>query len=252
MKDKIIKDQANSVFDLITSTFLPGSDRIHVYGKNVICVTDTKGFPNPNNSSRIEIVIDSSAGFIPLWDKDVTLNWRFNKDFERYFRNPVAAKSAFKNLFGEAILRWKDACPVKFSENEDIWDFEISMTSDNCNNFGCVLASAFFPHQGRDNLMIYPKMFTQPQNEQIETLVHELGHIFGLRHFFASISEKKWASEIFGAHNAFSIMNYGKKSFLTDDDVKDLKSLYELVWSGNLNEINGTKIKKFRSYHMSV
>jgi hypothetical protein len=86
----------------------------------------------------------------------------------------------------------------------------------------------------------------------METMEHEIGHIFGLRHFFANISEKEWSSELFGTDSAFSIMNYGDKSKLTADDIKDLKILYELVWSGKLTEINGTEIKLFKSYHMST
>ena len=85
----------------------------------------------------------------------------------------------------------------------------------------------------------------------METMEHEMGHIFGLRHFFANISEKEWKSELFGADKPFSIMNYGDESKLTTQDAKDLKRLYQLTWSNELTEINGTKIKKFISYHMS-
>ena len=94
-------------------------------------------------------------------------------------------------------------------------------------------------------------MFNQSPEEQLETVEHELGHIFGLRHFFANISEKKWKSELFGTNSPFSIMNYGDKSKLRASDINDLKKLYELVWSGALTEINGTKIKKLVSFHMS-
>jgi hypothetical protein len=71
-------------------------------------------------------------------------------------------------------------------------------TGDNCTPSGCVLASAFFPDSGRHQLVLYPKMFSQSKKEQIETLIHEIGHIFGLRHFFANVSETVWPSEIFG------------------------------------------------------
>ena len=59
-------------------------------------------------------------------------------------------------------------------------------------------------------------MFTQEPEEQVETLIHEIGHVFGLRHFFANVSETAWPSEIFGTHDTFSIMNYGRASQLTD------------------------------------
>ncbi len=92
-------------------------------------------------------------------------------------------------------------------------------------------------------------MFYLSRQEQIITLTHEAGHILGLRHFFAQISEKAWPSEIFGHHNPFSIMNYGEKSQLTREDVDDLKKLYELAWDGQLPHINGTPVVLVTPYH---
>jgi hypothetical protein len=241
----------NADFELKDSSFLPADEYRHIYNKHVICVTDSKGYAQPNNMDMAELRLDASNGFIPLWEKKVTLNWRFNESFGRHFKNAVAAKAGIRKLFGEAILAWKDSCPVKFHEDNDAWDFEIAMHRTDCDNTGCVLASAFFPDQGQHTFYIYPTMLEQSRTEQLETLEHEIGHIFGLRHFFANISEREWKSELFGSDSPFSIMNYGDKSKLTAADIKDLKRLYQLVWNGELTEINGTPIKKFVSFHMS-
>lgn len=239
----------NKDFELKTTSFLPAKEYLHVYSKHIVCITDSRGYPQPDNKDLIEIRLDASNGFIPLWEQGVTLNWRFSKSFGSYFAKPDLAKAGVKKLLGEAILAWQDACPIKFHENNDAWDFEIAMHQENCDASGCVLASAFFPSPGQNIFYIYPTMFKQSYQEQVETMAHEIGHIFGLRHFFANITEKEWASEHFGTENEFSIMNYGDKSELTINDIKDLKSLYQLVWSGQLTEINGTKIKLFNSYH---
>ena len=114
---------------------------------------------------------------------------------------------------------------------------------------GCVLASAYFPDSGRHKLTIYPTMFSQPRQEQVETLIHEIGHTFGLRHFFADVAETEFPSEIFGKHSKFSIMNYGSDSKLTADDKQDLKRLYQLVWSRDLTNINGTPIRFVKPFH---
>jgi hypothetical protein len=168
----------------------------------------------------------------------------------RAFRNPTAAKASIRRLLGEALLAWGDAVPVKFAEKRDAWDFEIVVRrSDDCDASGCVLASAFFPDAGRHQLLLYPKMFEDSHQEQVDTLVHELGHVFGLRHFFANVSERAFPSQIFGVHRAFSIMNYGNKSRLTANDKADLKRLYQLAWSGQITEINGTPIKLVRPFH---
>jgi predicted Zn-dependent protease len=77
--------------------------------------------------------------------------------------------------------------------------------NDDCDANGCVLASAFFPDAGRHELVIYPKMFTQTHEEQVETMTHEIGHIFGLRHFFANITETAWPSQIFGVRRRMDV-----------------------------------------------
>lgn len=83
-------------------------------------------------------------------------------------------------------------------------------------------------------------------------MIHEIGHIFGLRHFFAPELETPWPSVIFGEHKPFSIMNYGENSELTDTDKNDLKKLYKSVWSGQLTNINGTPIRLFKPYHYFI
>ena len=198
----------------------------------------------------MEIVLDASEGFIPLWAKDTTLRWRLQERSLRLLEDPAAARTAIRKLFGKALLAWGDAAPVKFAERSDAWDFEIVVRPvDNCSVNGCVLASAFFPDSGRHKLTLYPKMFEESSQEQVETLVHEIGHIFGLRHFFADVSETAWPSRVFGAHKPFSIMNYGSKSELTIDDKSDLKSLYQTAWTGALTNINGTPIRFVRPFH---
>jgi hypothetical protein len=124
----------------------------------------------------------------------------------------------------------------------------VMRSGDQCSAFGCVLAGAFFPDGGRHELELYPKMFTQVRKEQVDTFIHEIGHVFGLRHFFASVSETAWPSEIFGRHNKFSIMNYGQLSELTDADKDDLTLLYQSAWGGELTHINGTPIRLVKPY----
>ncbi|MDJ0616073.1 MAG: hypothetical protein QNJ63_04855 [Calothrix sp. MO_192.B10] len=227
--------------------------QIHLYGHGAICDTDSRGYATPGNRTPLEIVLDASEGFIRLWAKDMTLRWRFQERSMSIFEEREVAKTAIKELLGEALLAWGEAAPVKFAQQDDLWDFEIVMReTDRCRINGCVLASAFFPDPGRHELVIYPRMLTQSRKEQVDTLIHEIGHIFGLRHFFANIREREWPSEVFGSHNAFSIMNYGHQSELTDDDKDDLKRLYQMVWSGELREINGTPIKLMEPFHATV
>jgi hypothetical protein len=223
---------------------------VHIYGNGVVCDTDTRGRATPNGLSLAELVLDASEGFIPLWAKDTTLRWRFQERSLDSFEDPEAAEAAIEELLGEALVAWGNAAPIKFAKRDDAWDFEIVVReSDRCNINGCVLASAFFPDAGRHELRVYPKLFEQSRQEQVETLIHEIGHAFGLRHFFANVKEKGFPSVIFGTHNKFSIMNYGVDSKLTDADKTDLEKLYRLVWSGELTQINGTAVRVVNPFH---
>ena len=224
----------------------------HICGPHIRCKTDTIGHATPENRGPLDLVLDATEGFIPLWDKGVTLRWRFQEQSLTHFADIAAAKITMRTVVGRAVLAWGDAAPVKFTERTDAWDFEIvANESDDCDVNGCVLAKSFFPDAGRHELNIYPRMFQQTTKEQDDTLEHEFGHVFGLRHFFAKVSEKAWPSELFGKHKPFSIMNYGAQSKLTADDKKDLKRLYKMVWAGELTAVNGTPIRLVRPFHES-
>lgn len=223
---------------------------VHIIREGIRCETDKRGQATPGGGSLFEIVVDASEGFIPLWAKGSILRWRFRPGTLRRFRNPTAAGAAIERLMGEAILAWGPAAPVRFAKRTTGWDFEIVVKAqDDCDASGCVLASAFFPDAGQHQLNIYPMMFRQDRAEQVETMVHEIGHVFGLRHFFALLQEQAWKAEVFGTHEKFTIMNYGADSKLTEADITDLRTLYELVWAGKLKSINGTDIKLVRPYH---
>ncbi len=215
---------------------------VHRLQDGIICDTEGCGHSQPRGMSLLELVVHASDGFIPLWAENVTLKWRFRERSMTHFEDPNATQSEIRKLLAAAILAWGSAAPVRFKEDTDVWDFEIvTRESDNCQAGGCVLASAFLPDPGRHELIIYPMLFQQTREEQVETLVHEIGHIFGLRHFFAKL-ETSWPSEIFGTQDKFTIMNYGSLSELTETDKSDLTNLYQLIWSGTLTKINGTKI----------
>jgi hypothetical protein len=223
--------------------------------KGFVCDTEPRGHASPGGRSPLELVVDATEGFIPLWAKDTVLRWRFREASLSAFDNPQKIRNEVKTLFAEALILWDFAVPIKFTEDNDLWDFEIDVSqSKNCNVFGCVLASAFFPDSGRHRLTVYPSMFEQDADEQVETMIHETGHMFFLRHWFAKIDEQAWPSEIWGEHseeNPFSIMNYGDASRLTDVDKSDLFNLYDQVWSGKLKAINGTEIRLVHPYHLT-
>lgn len=225
------------------------AEDVHVFGKGHRCRTDRRGRPTPKGRSVSEIRVDAPGGFVPLWERNRILRYRFDSRSLNRFDEPAALKAKILQLFAEGLAAWGDSAPIRFAERAGTCDFEfVVRNEDDCDDTGCVLASTFFPDQGQHEFVIYPEMFNQSREEQVETMIHELGHIFGLRHFFANVSENAWPSELFGEDSKFSIMNYGSNSYLTKADRADLKNLYEAVWSGRMDKVNGTPVQLVRPY----
>lgn len=219
---------------------------VQLLSEGIICRTERR----PRKRNVFSIVVDATEGFIPLWEENLVLRWTFDEASLAGFQNPTAIKNKIRELLGKAIAAWGDAAPIRFTEDDDNSDFQmVAEQHDDCSPQGCTLAQAFFPDAGRHDLFVFPKMFGQNDHEQVDTLTHEIGHVFGLRHFFAPEAEAAWPSVVFGKHKPFSIMNYGANSELTDDDRDDLTLLYKGAWSGELKNINGTPIKLVRPYH---
>lgn len=193
------------------------------------CATD----PPPKSGILPEVVVDLVKDKVPLWSRSTRLNWRFDEgSFER-FGGAERMKRKVSQLMRDAMNAWGNVAPVKFNKSNDLPDFEVYMRQRRDCKEGCVLASAFFPSSKLERVTLYPSMFEYDQDEQLSTMVHEIGHIFGLRHFFADTDayERKFPSLVFGKHSRYTIMNYGSESRLTRADREDLGRLYEAAWS---------------------
>lgn len=226
-------------------------DEVHSLGTGRLCRTDARGHALPDNVNPLQHKLHISSGFVVLWARDVVLRWRFNDaSFAAKFADADDVKQRIRDLFARAQAAWGKSAPIGFAETDDVWDFEIVMRrNDDCDGSSCVLASAFFPDGGRHTLDIYPRMLVQSQKEQVDTIIHEMGHIFGLRHFFADVSETNFPWARYGVENKFTIMNYGDLSELSDADLHDLRELYLRAWSGELQHINGTRIALVEPFH---
>ncbi|MBA1203196.1 matrix metalloproteinase-11 [Pseudomonas capeferrum] len=238
-------------FRLKADAIVPADEdsQVHRYGagEHIICDTESRGCVR----NIAELQLDATQGFIPLWAEGAILRWRFKEQSLARFEAPEEVKAKIEALLCQALRAWGDAVPVAFARDDDAWDFQIVIQEiERCDAQGaCVLASAFFPDPGRHDLVIYPTLFKQDLAEQVETIAHELGHVFGLRHWFAPQHEAAFPSIPYGSRKRVSIMNYGPDSQLTDEDRNDLIALYADARSGKLTHINGTPIRLVAPFH---
>lgn len=210
--------------------------------RKFICVTEPR-VAAPQDG--LEALLDATGGVISLWERNTRLSWRFDGSLTK-FSNPDKIKGIVRGLLAEGIGLWQDAAPVQFAEDENRFDFEVALPLDAHPDGDNVLAEAFFPGAGARKMILYPSMFRQVKSEQIETLAHEFGHIFGLRHFFAQENEAKFPSVVFGTHVHFTIMNYDNNSYMTQADRDDLKILYESARAKTITAVGGIPIELVR------
>ncbi|CAN0352313.1 unnamed protein product, partial [Ectocarpus sp. 4 AP-2014] len=107
--------------------------QLHRLGKNLVCRTDERGFATPGDRGPLDLVLDASEGFIPLWRFGTTLRWCFDEAALNALEDRVRRGSQVRDLIEEAMMAWGDAAPVKLREERDSYDFRVVVhASDDC------------------------------------------------------------------------------------------------------------------------
>ncbi len=163
-----------------------------------------------------QLFIGVARGSLCLWESGSTINWIARMDGYPSHRHAMEAASA---LF-KATNRWNTAMDgrVRFQY--------VTRFDDACfqlvygGNRGAVFASAFFPDQWRNSLntlYVFDAQFTQKNRPYIvNTFLHELGHVLGLRHEHSHSGVPGWLppedrvngaeSIVWGTRNPRSVM----------------------------------------------
>jgi hypothetical protein len=87
---------------------------MHRYGKNgaILCCTEKRGYPQPDNVSISELVLDASDGFIPLWLAGRTLHYRFDEKSN--------LKSLYEKVWSGKLLRINQTPIVQVKSYHDL------------------------------------------------------------------------------------------------------------------------------------
>ncbi|KAF9925569.1 hypothetical protein FBU30_004682 [Linnemannia zychae] len=174
---------------------------------------------------------------ILLWKKSAVLRYCFQE-------GTVSKQGEIRSLIKDAWEAWDSSAPVKLEESDEPWDFKITVepSSGLIESF----ARSFFPNSNQKELIIYDCMFNLPRHQQVNVMAHEMGHIFGLRHPWAS--EEKESHKHYGFNTNKTVMSDSLDIAPTVDDKKDLADLYEKVWKGNMEDIEDVPIELIDPY----
>ena len=115
-------------------------------------------------------------------------------------------------------------------------------------------AKGFFPHRPQD-VFIYENFFKRKDRTKIKnTLIHELGHILGLRHeFTVDPTSPRYGREtkayLLGSADNYSIMSYNKERSFRDSDKTGTIAFYAMQIG---SKIEGVPIRDYPVQPRSV
>lgn len=145
------------------------------------------------------------------------------------------------SLMTRATLQWESAADIDFkdigaSTSKPLFIVRAATAAEEKSN-PYTIASAFFPSLFARELVLYKRFFAKDDAGRMSTMVHELGHILGLRHEHIwkngkQVEESSYPAELITALDKGSIMHYNWKpgyngnGKLTALDKRGVKILY--------------------------
>ncbi len=151
------------------------------------------------------IYLGIEKGLLHLWENGSVINWTCRKD------GWPSEKASIETLIAmyRATRAWNYVMEdrVRFKYVSNLTDAAIEVRYERGVRRK-LLATSFFPNDYAKDLnfiKVYRGSFVYPL-PMYNTMLHELGHVLGLRHEFAQKSEKQAESIMFGIRNPRSVM----------------------------------------------
>ena len=224
-----------------------------------LCSTQTK-VPYECDTQRTEsldeLFVGIARGMLFLWENGSVINWIARSDGYPTFNHAMTAAVAVYR----AAQRWNEVMDgrvtFRYVTKFDDAAFQVSYGGD----LGGTLASAFFPNQYQrslNDIRVYATQFADNQLPLIvNTMLHELGHVLGLRHEHSHSGIPGWLppedtangaeSIVYGVRNPRSVMAYYRGQDIQPSDESAIREAYDKLSDGSVIEGQGrfTKVKK--------
>ncbi len=195
------------------------------------------------NESLDELYLGTLIGNITLWESGSTINWIARSD--GYPEDGQAIEVAVR--LAQATEEWNKVMDgrVRF---QYVTNFDDACFKLEYGGFkGPVLAEAFKPYDYTkvlNTVYVYQLLFDPKYRvHMLGTMLHELGHVLGLRHEFAHHVVHGWGPEdvegifesiLYGSNNPQSVMAYYMGQTIQDSDKEDIRRAYDELMDGTV------------------
>ncbi len=197
--------------------------------------TPTSSKRHTNRIVAPRIFLGRVRGLLTLWANGSVINWAARRDGWSSNSNAIGAVRACawaterwnRALAGRVIFRYVDRCD------------DCAFLLEPAHDEGDVLAESFAPNAAANTvnvLFVYDAAFRHDNAPFLRgTLLHELGHVVGLRHEHAQETEDSSTgpeSISFGRRNKKSVMAYYRGQRIRLTDVMAVRTAYDTLHDG--------------------
>ncbi|KIL85332.1 matrix metalloproteinase-11 [Fusarium avenaceum] len=199
-------------------------------GNRYPCITQRDDEPSlvADVSSDLDVpsIVLGYDSIIPRWKTPTTLKWYLKKES---FTSEERAERAATAL-NQAAEEWENidfGVTIRQTENAQEANFNL-VYRKNQRNQPVELGLGFFPHDADRDMFIFTVALLPQRRDMLKNVfLHELGHVFGLRHEFG-LTEKAAAVQ-FMTKNPMSVMEYNEVPTIQGTDKEGIRAFYKLA-----------------------
>lgn len=223
------------------------------------CITQkgtgkTYGFPPASKvPSGFDAINVGLGDLIPRWNtspsQHTTLKWFLKADGFPSADVAMAAAEAINHAaeaMNQAAREWNNMAfgvIVSQTMDEAAANFNlIYKVNGPTEDMEGVYAEAFFPNQAHRDVIVYEFGMEESNRYKLKNVfLHELGHVFGLRHEFALEEEGDGAKQ-FMKPNKDSVMDYNDLPTIQETDKEGIRQFYKLA---DRTKIDGSPVTDY-------